>query len=281
MIPIPQDGRQPVALTIAGSDSGAGAGIQADLKTFCAHGVYGCSVLALVTAQNTVGVAALQQLPPDLLRAQLDAVFSDFRVAGAKSGALGSAAAIAALVEYLRELPALPPLVVDPVMISKHGSLLLDNDAVAVLRTRLLPLASVVTPNLPEAAALSGLAEISSRGEMEQAAQRIADCGCSAVVVKGGHRAEDAADLLWTPAGALWLEGAHIDSPHTHGTGCTFSAAITAGLARGLALADSVAAAKEYVAGAIRHAQRFGQGVNPVNHFWRSNPRFGAVAEER
>jgi len=268
--------RHPVALTIAGSDSGGGAGIQADLKTFAAHGVYGCTVLTLVTAQNTRSVQSVQVLPPELVLAQLEAVYGDFTVAALKTGALGNAAVIVALAEYLRGMHPLE-LVIDPVMISKHGDSLLNEDAVTVLRDELFPLALVVTPNLHEAAALAGINEVHDRKTMLTAANAIAAYGCRAVVIKGGHMAGEPADLLWYQNQATWIAGERVESPHTHGTGCTFSAAITANLARGLALPEAVHAAKAYVAGAIKHGQLFGQGVNPVNHFWQSDESFGAI----
>lgn len=267
--------RNPVALTIAGSDSGGGAGIQADLKTFAALGVYGCSVLTLITAQNTQAVSAVHMLPPLLIRQQLEAVASDFEIRALKTGALGSASIIRSLAEDLRRRQPLK-LVIDPVMISKHGHRLLDDDAVAILRDELFPLALLVTPNLHEAAALVGMSEIRDRNGMLAAANAIAAYGCRAVVIKGGHASGDAADLLWYQGQASWLQSPRIDSPHTHGTGCTFSAAITANLVLEMELYDAVAAAKEYISGAIAAAQLFGTGVNPVNHFWRVFPRFGA-----
>jgi hydroxymethylpyrimidine/phosphomethylpyrimidine kinase len=268
--------QHPVALTIAGSDSGAGAGIQADLKTFSALGVYGATALTLVTAQNTRTVSNVYVLPPAVIRGQLEAVFTDFRVAAAKTGALGAVDTICAVVEALRRYGPLP-LVVDPVMISKHGQALLHLDAVAALREELLPLATVVTPNLAEAAALAGMSAITDRAGMQAAAERIAELGCAWVVVKGGHMEGSAVDLAWHAGEALWLEGERVATPHTHGTGCTFSAAITAGIVRGLAIPEAVREAKAYVTGGLKCAQVFGQGINPVNHFWQSTPRFGAV----
>jgi hydroxymethylpyrimidine/phosphomethylpyrimidine kinase len=203
-------------------------------------------------------------------------VYGDFSVAALKTGALGNAAVIMALAEYLRGMHPLQ-LVIDPVMISKHGDALLNEDAVTVLRDELFPLALVVTPNLHEAAALAGINEVHDRKTMLTAANAIAAYGCRAVVVKGGHMAGEPADLLWYQNQATWIAGERLESPHTHGTGCTFSAAITANLARGIALPEAVQAAKVYVAGAIRHGQLFGQGVNPVNHFWQSDESFGAI----
>jgi hydroxymethylpyrimidine/phosphomethylpyrimidine kinase len=267
--------RRSCALTIAGSDSGAGAGIQADLKTFAAHDVYGLTVLTLVTAQNTQAVQEVHLLPPEIIKSQLDAVFTDFSIGAVKTGALGGVEAICAVADRLSSYGPVP-LVIDPVMVSKHGHVLLGMDAVAALKSRLLPLATLVTPNLSEAAILSNTGVIEDRDGMLRAAEAIAAHGCANVVVKGGHMLGAPADLLWQNGVVLWVEGERVDTPHTHGTGCTYSAAITANLVRGLALADAVFEAKRYITGSLRCAQRFGQGINPVNHFWRSSPDFGA-----
>lgn len=269
-----QPSRWPCALSIAGSDSSAGAGIQADLKTFCAHGVYGLTALAMVTVQNTQSVSAVHLLPPELLEAQIEALFSDFDIAAVKTGALGSEQAIRLTATVLRRHAPLP-LVVDPVMISKHGHTLLALDAIAALKSELLPAALLVTPNLSEAAVLANTGLISDRDGMQRAAEIIARCGCAGVVVKGGHIAGDPADLLWYRGQAHWLEGARIDTMHTHGTGCTFSAAITANLVRGMDVIEAVSAAKQYITGSLQHVHQFGRGINPVNHFWRSAPGFG------
>jgi hydroxymethylpyrimidine/phosphomethylpyrimidine kinase len=264
--------RQPVAMTIAGSDSGAGAGIQADLKTFAAHGVYGISVLTMVTAQSTTSVDEVYPLSPKLIERQLQTVLDDFDVRAVKTGALGTPDAIATVAWMLQERQ-LPCVVVDPVMISKHGYRLLDEDAVAVLLEELIPLADVVTPNLHEAAELTDLAVADSREWMETAAARILELGCKAVVLKGGHRTNDAVDLFLTQAGEKhWLEGERVDTEHTHGTGCTFSAAIAANLLLGLGLLDACRAAKAYVAGAMQDSPLVGRGINPLNHFWQSGP---------
>lgn len=275
MVTAPES-RNPVALTIAGSDSGAGAGIQADLKTFAAHGVYGISVLTLITAQSTQTVDALKILPPELIIQQLQTVFADFEIAALKSGALGSVEVIRAVAGFLAAQQA-ANLVIDPVMISKHGHRLISEDAIAVLIRDLLPLARVVTPNLSEAAALSKMHDLGTRDAVVAAAAAIAALGCRAVVIKGGHSEGEPADLLWNDGVISWLEGPRISTPHTHGTGCTFSAAIAANLVKGLDLADAVRAAKRYTAGAIRHGQIFGRGINPVNHFWQDQPDFGTI----
>jgi hydroxymethylpyrimidine/phosphomethylpyrimidine kinase len=264
------DRRLPIALTIAGSDSGGGAGIQADLKTFAAHGLYGASVLTLVTAQSTSAVDAVHLLPEDLVRQQLATVFADFCIGCVKTGALGSGDLIRLVAqEFTARRP--PNLVIDPVMISKHGHTLLEPDAVDSLRSELLPLADVVTPNIPEARVLAGMSEGSSREWMLAAGQRIVGLGSRAVLVKGGHRAEDPVDLLLTARETHWLEGERLSTPHTHGTGCTFSAALAANLLQGLPLLDAAVSAKHYITGAIRQARVYGRGINPVEHFWQKS----------
>lgn len=271
--------RWPVALTIAGSDCGAGAGIQADLKTFCAHGVYGVTALSMVTVQNTQAVSDVHLLPPKLIEDQIETLFADFSIGAAKTGALGSAQTIRSVAAVLAR-HAQVPLVVDPVMISKHGHTLLALDAVAALKAVLLPRAALITPNLSEAAVLANTGVITNREGMQLAAEILAGLGPAAIVVKGGHLAGQPADLLWYQGQAHWIEGERIDTKHTHGTGCTFSAAITANLVRGLDLIEAVRQAKQYITGALQHAQQFGKGLNPVNHFWRSQPEFGRPAEQ-
>jgi hydroxymethylpyrimidine/phosphomethylpyrimidine kinase len=263
------DGRRPIALTIAGSDTGAGAGIQADLKTFAAHGAYGVTVLTMVTAQSTSSVDEVHPLPPRLIERQLQTVLDDFHVRAVKTGALGTADIIATVAWMLQER-GLGNIVIDPVMISKHGHSLLDEDAVAALVEELLPLATVLTPNLHEAAELTGLEPGVDRDWMRRAAGRLIELGCKAVVLKGGHRETDAADLLATAAGEEhWLEGERVDTAHTHGTGCTFSAAIAANLLHGQSLLEACRAAKHYVAGAMRSSPLVGRGINPLDHFWQ------------
>ena len=256
------------AMTIAGSDSGGGAGIQADLKTFHAHGVYGTSVVTALTAQNTRGVSAIQVLPPKFVVAQFVQVMDDLGTHAAKTGMLANARIVKALGRALRERP-IPRLVVDPVMISKAGALLLEPDAVAALITHILPLAAVVTPNLHEAAALTGTGAIRDLEGMALAAERIRRLGPQAVLVKGGHLPEEdeAVDLLYDGSKTLEFRCQRLDQRHTHGTGCTYSAAITAGLARGLPLVDAVRRAKAYITEAIRTAPGLGSGVGPLNHF--------------
>lgn len=239
----------PVALTIAGSDSGGGAGIQADLKTFEAHGIFGTSVLTVITAQNTRGVRAAQVLPPELVTAQLEAVLEDFPVAAVKTGALGSAAVVRAVADVLRGRDL--PLVVDPVLLAKSGDPLLAPEAVRVLLEDLLPLATLVTPNLPEARVLFGSP----------------DSSAWPLLLKGGHaEGETVTDELRTPEAQLRLTAPRQHTRHTHGTGCTLSAAITAHLARGLALVDAVREAHAYVQAALRAAPRLGAGHGPLGH---------------
>ncbi len=254
-----------VALTIAGSDSGGGAGIQADLKTFQRFGVYGTSALTLVTVQNTVGVRAVELLPTGLITQQIAAVADDFEVRAAKTGALGSTRIIEAVAAALGE-HVFPNLVVDPVMISKHGDPLLDQGAVEVLKARLFPRASLVTPNLHEAAALLGR-DVGSEEEMRDAARAVCDLGAAAALVKGGQlRGEEAVDLFYDGSDFVRLAVPRIETRHTHGTGCTYSAAITALLARGEALAEAVREAKDFISRAIASAPGIGHGHGPVDH---------------
>jgi hydroxymethylpyrimidine/phosphomethylpyrimidine kinase len=256
----------PVVLTIAGSDSGGGAGIQADVKTFHHFGVYGTSALTLVTAQNTTGVARVEVLAPDLVTAQIDAAATDFAVAATKTGALGSAALVAAVAAAVAR-QRLAPLVVDPVMISKHGKPLLDADAVRALAAELLPHATLVTPNRPEAERLAGGAIATERDAIE-AARALVARGAGAVLVKGGHgEGEEVADLLFAAGAATWLRAPRIATPHTHGTGCSYSAAITARLAHGDALEAAVRTAHAWIARAIASAPGLGHGQGPIDHW--------------
>jgi hydroxymethylpyrimidine/phosphomethylpyrimidine kinase len=258
----------PVALTIAGSDSGGGAGIQADLKTFHRFGVYGTSALTLVTAQNTTGVARVDGLAPDLVVAQIDAVATDFVVAATKTGALGTAAVVSAVAEAVAR-HRLAPLVVDPVMVSKHGRALLDADAVRALEAELLPHATLLTPNRPEAERLAGGAIASSR-DVEEAARALVARGARAVLVKGGHgEGDEVADLLLVGGVATWLRAPRIATPHTHGTGCSYAAAIAARLAHGDALDVAVRTAHAWLARAIANAPGLGRGQGPIDH-WSS-----------
>ena len=254
----------PVALTVAGSDPSGGAGLQADLKTFHQFGVYGASVVTLLTVQNTRAVTAVEFVSPAFLRAQFDAVVSDLPPRAAKTGALGRAELLRAFAECARGSAF--PWVVDPVMVSKHGAPLLDDDAVSALCDAVLPLAFVVTPNLHEAARLAGFA-VNDPETMERAARRIGEMGARNVVVKGGHLAHEAHDLLWSEGKAMVFAAPRVESAHTHGTGCTLSAAITARLAQGASVFDAVREARDFVRAAIETAPGLGGGCGPVNHF--------------
>jgi hydroxymethylpyrimidine/phosphomethylpyrimidine kinase len=257
------------ALTIAGSDSGGGAGIQADLKTFAALGVYGTSAITALTAQNTQGVTAVHVVPAEFVTSQIEAVAGDIGCDAVKTGMLATAA-IVEVVSAAVEALELPNLVVDPVMIAKGGDRLLDVDAVHAVKATLLRLARVVTPNIPEAEVLAARS-IASLDDMRRAAHAILDLGPKAVIVKGGHLSgENAVDMLVHGGGELQLSAPRLDVRHTHGTGCTFAAAIAARLARGDGLDEAAQAAKEYVTGAMRYGIAVGQGHQPLGHFWRS-----------
>lgn len=261
--------RPPVALTIAGSDSGGGAGIVADLKTFEALGAWGTTALVAVTAQNTLGVQAFETLPPALVRRQIESVAGDIGVDAAKTGMLASAELVGAVAGAVRDF-GVPNLVVDPVFVSKHGDTLLADDAIGALREELLPLARVVTPNLPEAAGLVGY-EVVDRGAMVQCAKELLALGVEVVLVKGGHlEGVESPDCLVTSADPepVWLEGQRIAGRHTHGTGCVLSAAITAELARGRDPVDACHTAKRFVERAIAGGLELGGGVGPVNPGW-------------
>jgi len=259
--------RRPRVLTVAGSDSGGGADIQADLKTFAAFGAYGASVITAVTAQNTVEVRAIHEIPPHVVAAQLDAVLDDIGADAVKTGMLFSAAIIEVVAERLRAHDV-RHLVVDPVMVAKSGDRLLREDAVAALRERLLPLAEVVTPNAAEAGVLAGM-EVDDLRTARQAAHWIAAMGPKVVIVKGGHLGGERSDDLLFDGAEEVLPGRRVATRHTHGTGCTFSAAIAAGLAAGLDVRAAARQAKAYLQGAIEHAEPLGAGHGPVNHFWR------------
>jgi len=257
-----------IAVTIAGSDSSGGAGIQADLKTFSALGVYGASVIAALTAQNTRGVSAIHDVPPDFITAQIDAVFSDLAVDAVKVGMLSTPAAIEAVAEGL-DRHGQANVVLDPVMVAATGARLLVPEAVETLKRRLFPRARLITPNLPEAAALLDAEVATSEAEMRAQANRLLALGAQAVLIKGGHGSgAESVDLLVTPAGVARFAASRIATENTHGSGCTLSAAIAAGLAKGAALADAVGAAKDFISRAIAAADRLaiGSGHGPVHH---------------
>jgi hydroxymethylpyrimidine/phosphomethylpyrimidine kinase len=255
-------------LSIAGSDSGGGAGIQADLKTFAVLGVWGTTAITSVTVQNTQGVTGVADVPADVVAAQIRSVAADIGLDAAKTGMLSSAEIVEAVADAVEEA-TIPNLVVDPVFVSKHGDPLLRDDAVDALSKRIVPLATVITPNLPEAAALAGF-NVGSREQMEDAATAILDLGAGAVLIKGGHLDEDrASDFFASSDGSEWIEAERLGTTHTHGTGCVLSAAIAAHLARGSPLEEAVRAGKAFVTEAIRHALALGHGIGPVSPGWR------------
>ena len=253
-------------LTIAGSDSSGGAGIQADLKTFAAHGVFGLSVITAVTAQNTQGVFAVQDITPDMTAKQMDAIFSDIDVAAVKIGMVSQIDSITTIAAKLREWGA-TNIVADTVMVSSSGYHLLNPAAEATLVRELFPLAAVVTPNIPEAEVITGRS-ILTLADMEEAARAIFALGPQSVLMKGGHLEGDSIDVLFDGHSFVYLDSRRIATKNTHGTGCTLSSAIAANLGRGLAVADAVAAAKEYITGAIEHSLSMGKGAGPTHHFY-------------
>lgn len=259
---------RPRVLTIAGSDSGGGAGIQADLKTFCAHGVYGVSVITAVTAQNTVAVTEVEVSSDRLVAAQLDAVLDDIGVDAVKIGMLATASVVEVVASRLDRLPGVP-IVLDPVMVAKSGTRLLDESAVSALRELLLPLATLVTPNLPEAAILTGL-PVESEGERRKAGFALCRLGAGAALVKGGHGGgEVLVDLLFEGGRVERFEHPRRSARSTHGTGCTLSAAIAARLARRASLESAVRGGLEYLQGALAAAFPVGRGIGPVDHLWK------------
>ena len=252
------------ALTVAGSDCSGGAGIQADLKTMTMNGVYAMSVITALTAQNTTGVRAIQESTPEFLKEQMDAVFEDIRPDAVKIGMVASAQLIRVIADRLRHYGA-KNVVLDPVMVATSGSALMQSDALQTLTEELLPLASLVTPNIPEAQVLSGLT-IATGEDMIAAARQIGDRYHCAVLLKGGHSVNDANDLLYAKGETVWFAGKRIDNPNTHGTGCTLSSAIAANLAKGFGLAESVRRAKDYISGALSAMLDLGKGSGPMNH---------------
>ncbi|MBA2464624.1 MAG: bifunctional hydroxymethylpyrimidine kinase/phosphomethylpyrimidine kinase [Nocardioidaceae bacterium] len=256
----------PRVLTVAGSDSGGGAGIQADLKTMLALGVHGMSVIAAVTAQNSVGVQGYWELPVEAVRAQLDSVLGDIGVDAVKTGMLASAPLVEAVAEVLTGVAV--PVVVDPVGMSKHGDPLLAPEAVRAVRERLLPVATVATPNLYEVTQLTGV-RVSSEAGLLEAARAMHALGPQWVLIKGGHLEGDPVDVLYDGNEAIELRAPRLDNRHTHGTGCTLASAIASFLSVGLDVPEAVKAAKDYVTGAIGHGFALGSGIGPVDHGWR------------
>jgi hydroxymethylpyrimidine/phosphomethylpyrimidine kinase len=251
-------------LTIAGSDCSGGAGIQADLKTMTMNGVYGMSAITALTAQNTTGVRAVQESTPEFLQEQIDAIFEDIRPDAVKIGMVSSSELVRVIADRLRYYQA-ANVVVDPVMVATSGSALMKNDAVQTLVADLFPLAALVTPNIPEAQVLAGL-DVETKEDMIAAARQIGDVYRRPVLLKGGHRPNDADDLLYAQGELIWLEGKRVANPNTHGTGCTLSSAIAANLAKGFSLVESARRAKAYVSDALSAMLDLGQGAGPMNH---------------
>ena len=252
------------ALTIAGSDSSGGAGIQADIKTMTANGVFAMSAITALTAQNTTGVAGIMEVSPEFLKEQIDCIFTDIRPDAVKIGMVSSAELITAIAEKLTEYHA-ENIVVDPVMVATSGAKLISDDAIDTLKERLLPMADVLTPNIPEAEVLSGM-EVRTEEDMIKAAEKISENYHCAVLLKGGHQLNDANDLLYRNGSYRWFYGKRIDNPNTHGTGCTLSSAIASNLAKGFDMDTSVERAKAYISGALGAMLDLGKGSGPMNH---------------
>ncbi|WP_312614450.1 bifunctional hydroxymethylpyrimidine kinase/phosphomethylpyrimidine kinase [Oscillibacter sp.] len=264
------------ALSIAGSDSSGGAGIQADIKTMTVNGVYAMSAVTALTAQNTTGVQGIFEVPPEFLAQQLDCVFTDIPPDAVKIGMVSSAGLIGVITEKLRQYAAVN-IVVDPVMVSTSGARLISEDAVDALKRLLLPLATVLTPNIPETEVLSGIT-VESAADMERAAKAISDAYGCAVLCKGGHKLNDANDLLYRNGAARWFNGRRIDNPNTHGTGCTLSSAIAANLAKGYGLEEAVERAKAYISEALGAMLNLGAGSGPMNHAFDLTGKFAKEA---
>ena len=265
------------ALSIAGSDSSGGAGIQADIKTMTLNGVYAMSAITALTAQNTTGVSDIWEVTPEFLGQQIDSVFEDIPPDAVKIGMVSSSKLIRVIAQKLKTYKA-ENIVVDPVMVATSGSKLIADDAVRILTAELLPIATIVTPNLPEAEVLSGMS-IQSPDDMVAAAKRINEAYGCAVLCKGGHSLNDANDLLYANGSYKWFEGKRIDNPNTHGTGCTLSSAISANLAKGFDLYDSVRRAKDYISGALASMLDLGRGSGPMNHAFDLTSRFADEAK--
>ena len=270
--------KMKTALTIAGSDCSGGAGIQADLKTMTMNGVYAMSAITALTAQNTTGVTGIMEVAPDFLQQQIDMVFDDIVPDAVKIGMVASGELICVIADRLRYYEA-KNIVVDPVMVATSGSALMKTDAVQSLIDELLPLSTLVTPNIPEAEVLSGLT-IESKEDMLTAAKQIGDSYRCAVLLKGGHSINDANDLLYTSGEFQWFEGKRIDNPNTHGTGCTLSSAIASNLAKGYTLAESVQRAKDYISGALAAMLDLGKGSGPMNHAFALQGEYAKEARE-
>lgn len=266
------------ALTIAGSDSSGGAGIQADIKTMTVNGVFAMSAVTALTAQNTTGVTGIMEVSPEFLKEQLDCVFTDIRPDAVKIGMVSSPGLIEAIADKLKEYGA-ENIVVDPVMVATSGARLISQDAVEVLKKRLLPMADVLTPNIPETEVLSGM-EVKTPEDMERAAALIGEACRCAVLVKGGHQHNDANDLLYRDGKFRWFYGKRIDNSNTHGTGCTLSSAIAANLAKGFCLEEAVERAKSYLSGALAAMLDLGKGSGPMNHAFDIRSSYGEGPEQ-
>lgn len=266
------------ALTIAGSDSCGGAGIQADIKTMTMNGVYAMSAITALTAQNTTGVTGIMEVSPEFLTMQLDTVFADIRPDAVKTGMVSSEKLIRIIAEKLKQYKA-ENIVVDPVMVATSGSRLIAEDAIDALKSQLLPVAAVVTPNIPEAEILADL-KIASREDMVKAAEKIGKKYGCAVLCKGGHSLNDANDLLWNNGSCIWFNGKRINNPNTHGTGCTLSSAIASNLAKGFKLEKSVERAKDYISGALAAMLDLGKGSGPMNHAFALEGEFAKTSEQ-
>lgn len=269
--------KRKTTLTIAGSDSSGGAGIQADIKTMQANGVYAMSAITALTAQNTTGVSGIFEVTPEFLGQQLDAVFTDIYPDAVKIGMVASAELVKMIAFKLKEYKA-ERIVVDPVMVSTSGSRLISEEAIQILKTELFPLASVLTPNIPEAEVLFG-ASIHSAEDMERAAQAISEEYHCAVLLKGGHQLNDANDLLYAEGKSRWFYGRRIDNPNTHGTGCTLSSAIASNLAKGYGLEEAVERAKEYISGALAAMLNLGAGSGPMDHGFDIGGKFTSQSD--
>ncbi len=265
-------------LTIAGSDSGGGAGIQADIKTMTMNGVFAMSAITALTAQNTLGVQGIYEVPPDFLALQLDSVFTDLRPDAVKTGMVSSVEIVETIAERLTFYKA-DNIVVDPVMVSTSGARLIKDDAIAALKKYLFPIAAVLTPNIPEAEVLYG-DNIGDESDMERAAAEIGERYSSAVLLKGGHSVNDANDLLYSEGKLVWFKGKRIDNPNTHGTGCTLSSAIASNIAKGCSMEDAVGRAKEYISGALSAMLDLGAGSGPMDHGFALRDSMGTVISD-
>ena len=255
------------ALTIAGSDSSGGAGIQADIKSMSANGVFAMSVITAITAQNTMGVFGIEDISPEMIKSQIKVIFDDIKVDAVRIGMVSKIESIKAISEALREIKDLPPIILDPVMVSTSGYKLLSDDAKETLIKELFPLATLITPNLPEVEEILGI-KVEDMEEMKEAAKELKKLGAKYVLIKGGHLKNDATDLLFDGENFIYFKEQKINTNNTHGTGCTLSSAIAANLAKGMKIEDAVREGKEYITLAIKHSFKLGHGSGPTNHFY-------------